>query len=263
MAEKKFFLQPDQIERLIDDEGACLATDRIVVDGAPVGYMYREPAGAEVDSGWRILAGDETPEYMASQDNVGVYSLNSLANHDHSIIPLLHMPVGSAFAREEPGGPLLTIATDDSAESPHEGLHPDYPVVDGEYRLTQEWMLTLPVAMNRRIEDGSMVMWRPGLTLHIVAWDNTTDAAVAERVIQLKESISTFATDVVESHDEGVYRATWSLTAEAGETDEPSLNSFLVCETAQLLVSAHYEDEASRSHATLVIESLARFAEPG
>jgi len=104
-------------------------------------------------------------------------------------------------------------------------------------------------------------MWRPGLTMHIVAWDNTTEASIAERVMQLKESISSFATDVVESNADGVYRATWSLSADAGETDAPSVNSFVVCDDAQLLVSAYYDDPASRSHGVSILESLSLFTE--
>lgn len=40
-------------------------------------------------------------------------------------------------------------------------LHPDFPVVEGLYRLTRDWELELPEKFNRRIEDGNMVLWRP------------------------------------------------------------------------------------------------------
>lgn len=39
-------------------------------------------------------------------------------------------------------------------------LHPDFPVVEGRYRLTREWELELSGKFNRRIEDGNMVLWR-------------------------------------------------------------------------------------------------------
>lgn len=43
----------------------CFATDRILVDGCKVGYMYREEPDSDSsmpDSGWRFNAGDESKE---------------------------------------------------------------------------------------------------------------------------------------------------------------------------------------------------------
>lgn len=40
----------------------CLATDRIMVDGSRIGYMYREEPDPDMpDSGWRFTAGDDRP----------------------------------------------------------------------------------------------------------------------------------------------------------------------------------------------------------
>lgn len=86
------------------DEGeGCLATDRIMVDGEKVGYMYREYPDYEEDSGWRFTAGDEDGEYMGNPNNSGLYSLNTVANNDSEIIPLLNSPIGTAFYRDENG----------------------------------------------------------------------------------------------------------------------------------------------------------------
>ena len=43
--EKKFFIPANNIKDLLTDwneAGGCFASDRITVDGLPVGYMYRE-----------------------------------------------------------------------------------------------------------------------------------------------------------------------------------------------------------------------------
>ena len=82
----------------------ALATDRIVVDGQPVGYMYREaPEEDATDSGWRFLAGDESEEYIADYDHFGIYRLNTLCNYDPDILPYLHAPYGTAYYRDENG----------------------------------------------------------------------------------------------------------------------------------------------------------------
>lgn len=84
----------------------CIATDRILVDGCKVGYMYREEPDTDSDmpdSGWRFTAGDESEEYMDNPENSGIYALNTVANNDPDIIPFLHAPYGSAFIRDENG----------------------------------------------------------------------------------------------------------------------------------------------------------------
>jgi hypothetical protein len=103
---KKFRLDAADIEPIAEGYGACFATDRIVVDGERVGYMYREEPDFDVDSGWRFTAGTESDEYMDETSNHGLYDVNTIANYDREIIQFLDSPVGSRFARWPPGSPL-------------------------------------------------------------------------------------------------------------------------------------------------------------
>ena len=106
MATKKFKLTKEQIKDLARGRGGCIATDRITVDGFRVGYMVREEPDNPTDSGWVFLSGEESQAYLDDADNMGVYDVNTIANYDPEIIPLLDAPTGSAFAREN-GGRLL------------------------------------------------------------------------------------------------------------------------------------------------------------
>lgn len=105
--EKKFAIPGEKIQAVLTDwEGpeGCMATDRILVDGCRVGYMYREEPQADYpDSGWRFLAGDESQEYMDDPENTGVYQLNTICNYDPDILPLLKSPYGTAYFRDENG----------------------------------------------------------------------------------------------------------------------------------------------------------------
>ncbi len=107
LPDKPFRLAADQIAPLIDDPGACLATDRITVEGSRVGYMYREEPDGSWDSGWRFTAGDEPDVYLENPAHMELYSLNTIANYDPEIIPFLSAPVGSAFERENGRGPFV------------------------------------------------------------------------------------------------------------------------------------------------------------
>src|SRR5262245_1768539 len=96
---KKFGLAASEIKQLAPRHGACLASDHITVERKPVGFMYRELPDNDIDSGWRFLSGQETPEYMDEPSNHGIYNVNTIANYDPDIIPHLDAPAFSAFER--------------------------------------------------------------------------------------------------------------------------------------------------------------------
>lgn len=102
--QKTYKLAADQIKPLATGRGGCIASDKITVSGLPVGFMYREAANNTQDSGWRFLAGTEDDAYMADASHHAVYDVNTIANYDRSIIPLLDTPAPAAFEKT-PGSP--------------------------------------------------------------------------------------------------------------------------------------------------------------
>jgi hypothetical protein len=71
--------------------------------------MYRQTPATTQDSGWRFMSGFESDEYMSDPTNQGIFNVNTIANYDPEIIPLLDSPVGSAFERTEGEGPLVPV----------------------------------------------------------------------------------------------------------------------------------------------------------
>ena len=110
---KVFKISKDQIRDLVPGRGGCIASDRITVDGEPVGYMYRDEPAHDLDSGWRMVAGDESEEYMDEPSNHAVWDVNTIANYDPDIIPLLDAPIGAMFERSEEG-PFVPVLSDPS-----------------------------------------------------------------------------------------------------------------------------------------------------
>ena len=100
---KQFHLASNQIKNLIEPMGYCIASDRITVDGGKVGYMYREEGDYSNDSGWRFFEGSEDQDYTDDYSHFEVYDINTIANYDMEIIPLLCSPIGSAFERTANG----------------------------------------------------------------------------------------------------------------------------------------------------------------
>ncbi len=96
---KKFKLKAEEIIRLLPAIGACIATDKITVDGLRVGYMYREDSDRNGDSGWRIFSGTETQDYVDNPEHSAIYDLNTIANYDNAIIPYLELSIGTEMER--------------------------------------------------------------------------------------------------------------------------------------------------------------------
>ncbi len=108
---KEFLLEAKDIRPLVDTQMGCIATDRITVDGKRVGFCYREKTdGIHPDTGWRFFAGDESDEYLDDPDNSSVFCLNTIANYDRDILPLLDSPAGTAFFRDPETGDFVLDA---------------------------------------------------------------------------------------------------------------------------------------------------------
>lgn len=90
----------------------CLVTNRILEDRSKVGFLYREAAEGEKDSGWRITANDESAEYMAVVENCRVVPLGAVLAIDDSIIELLDAAAGSAFERDSASGQFFVLDED-------------------------------------------------------------------------------------------------------------------------------------------------------
>lgn len=97
---KKFAKSAAEIKTLLPDRTGCIASDRITVNGLRVGYMFRSKPRHAADSGWGFFSGEEPEGFNENPDNFGVYAVNTIANYDPEIIPLLDSPVGSAFIRD-------------------------------------------------------------------------------------------------------------------------------------------------------------------
>jgi hypothetical protein len=103
---KHFRLTAEEIKLLVPGYGSCLASDRITVDGMPVGYMYKEAPHSEWDddSGWRFFAGDESQAYSDDASNFALYHVEydrQLRFDDHPF--LVGSSSSAAYGRSDTG----------------------------------------------------------------------------------------------------------------------------------------------------------------
>ena len=107
--EKWHRLSKEEIQPLVHGYGGCIASNKITVEGYPVGFMYRQKSSNEFDSGWCFLSGFEDEDYMNDNDNHDIYDVNTIANYDPSIIRFLDSEIGTAFERTEDHEQLIEI----------------------------------------------------------------------------------------------------------------------------------------------------------
>lgn len=116
---KRFRIPAEDMKPLAPGRGSCIASDRITVDGAGVGFMYRESPddGDDLDSGWRFLSGDESEAYVSDPAHFEIYDVNTHANYDPTIFGLMDRPAPCAFERDGQSGAWVP------ARFPDGGIH--------------------------------------------------------------------------------------------------------------------------------------------
>jgi hypothetical protein len=113
-------------------------------------------------------------------------------------------------------------------------------------------MLVLPEQYARRIEDGSLVLWRPGITLWITAWGNDRGESQASRVAAMTSDISTSARDIAKTIVDGVTRISYRLT----EAGQDALYAFAFSDPGHLQMAIYFDDAADAATALAIAQSI-------
>lgn len=250
MAEKRFRIAKEEIRAIVTQRGECLATDRIAVDGARIGFMSREPTDGPTDSGWRFVEGSESDEYCANADNWGVYDVNLIANLDAGIVRFLDQPVGSVYDRVA-SGKLVRWA----ACSVPEARVFTIPDADGRSDIDAHWVADFPLRFQRRIEETQMILWRPHFTIRMQGYGTRDDTAQQVRT-KMEAGLPHGARDLLREEEGGLWRTAFRITLPAPDQCRPALVA-LVWTRGQLLnLSAYFDDEADAATALAVVRSL-------
>ena len=141
-------------------------------------------------------------------------------------------------------------------------LHPDYPVVSGSYQMTDEWLVELPTELNRRVEDGDLVLWRPGLTFWIAIW-NSNEESQDERVSQILETANPARTDQQLTRDGALTWLTYELIESDPERNQDvygSISGHVLSRTESVQISAYFDTPEARSLGYQVIHSVRNVA---
>jgi hypothetical protein len=242
-AQKKTFALRE-IKPVAEGYGACCATDEITVKGRRVGYAYREEPDNDVDSGWRFTAGDESDAYMGDANNLAIYDVNTIANYDPDIIPLLESGVGAEFARDPATGKFAQLRKGKD----------EFPVVEGTYALTKSWTIDLPPGrFKRRFEDGSLVLWRRGVTAWLNVWERDPHEPAAKRLAEIRAEASPRRFDAREEEVAGFLLFSYRL-----KEDLPvaGFYAYAVGRSAYVQIAVYIDEESDAPTARAMLTGL-------
>jgi hypothetical protein len=138
-------------------------------------------------------------------------------------------------------------------------LHPGFPVVQGRYRLTRDCDLELPERFNRRIEDGDMVLWRPGLTFWIAIWGREDNRTAEETLAWILHDASPDRTNEIVERAGGLIRLTYRLNEEDLDRQPSryvSVSGYVISSLGHVQISAYCDDTRSVAVGEAVIQSV-------
>lgn len=141
-------------------------------------------------------------------------------------------------------------------------LHPDFPVVEGQYQMTKEWSVTLPDKFNRRFEDKDLVLWRPGLTVWVSVWGNDKNESKEGRLKRIKSDISPQAFDIETTPKGEILRLRYRLKEGKEQGAVPAYYCFAVGVTGHVQMAIYLDNEKDSKSAQSICGSLSESNAP-
>jgi hypothetical protein len=125
--------------------------------------------------------------------------------------------------------------------------------------MTPGWRVDLREQFNRRIDDGSLVLWRPELTFWINVWNNDGQASVDAVLERLLADASSGRRNEKIEKGQAMARLTYELAEDDAERDESegnSINGFVIYARGYAQIAAYYDSPQARTLAVDIIASI-------
>ena len=148
-------------------------------------------------------------------------------------------------------GAFSQVSAEDSVT-----LHPEFPVVSGEYQLTDNWRITLPTEFNRRFEESELVIWRPGFTIWMSLWNNDHNETIDERVEWVRQKNDASAFDEMLNTEDALARYSYRLNESREEGIVYALYGFAFKQDGHIQVAFYFDDESDLEMAEALLSSI-------
>lgn len=135
-------------------------------------------------------------------------------------------------------------------------LHPDFPIVQGRYQMTEEWAVNLPSKFNRRFEENDLVIWKPGFTIWTTIWNNNNSESQEGRLAWIKEGSSPDAFDAVIEISDGILRYAYRLKEDSGDDRQPAFYCYAIGEAGHVQMAIYFDSAEGLADAQTIWRSL-------
>jgi hypothetical protein len=122
-------------------------------------------------------------------------------------------------------------------------LSPAFPVAEGKYQLTDDWSIMLPDKFSRRIEDGSLVLWKPGITVWVVTFNNDHGESKETRLENIRKVISKDSFDVQVMPEKDILRFAYRLKEQADDGRVAAFYGFAFGAEGHVQLGIYFNDE--------------------
>jgi hypothetical protein len=124
-------------------------------------------------------------------------------------------------------------------------------------RISDDWWIGIDDTYRTRVEDGSLVFWRPERTIWISLWKDHDGRTVSERLERWVAERSAGATDLFKQEDNGLIRFGYLLEEpEEGGGQRLGLYSFTVNDSYTVQMVCYFDLKEDLPWATAVSKSL-------
>jgi hypothetical protein len=131
----------------------------------------------------------------------------------------------------------------------------DFPFVIDRIALTENWSLHLPFACKTRMENGAIVLWRPGFTIWLNAWGNDSGESITDRKAHFAETASPDKFDEREHEKAGRLYYSYRLAEESDDERVPALYAFSFSNDGHLQLSFYFDSETDAELAYNILAS--------
>lgn len=142
-------------------------------------------------------------------------------------------------------------------------LHPNFPIVEGRCQITKEWVVDLPGQFNRRIEDESLVIWRPGFTVWTTVWNKDHDETPEQRLNWIQADSNPDAHSQETEKDGGLIRYAYRLEEESDDKRRPAFYCFAIGQGGHVQMAIYFDREDDLATAKRIWRSLKESAAGG
>jgi hypothetical protein len=136
---------------------------------------------------------------------------------------------------------------------------PKFPTVRGRYEMTDNWSIELKDEYKKRFEDGSLVLWRPGITSWIVVYNAKPSMTREDALKWRKQDTDKKKEQEFEVSDEKYLRWAYLLFEKTEQDARWALYSFTFGkDSGHVMMATYFDDKKDLEKAKQLWMSLQR-----